>query len=124
MTEVKTQPTKQQKKKDLLIILASVILFLLLAIGSIVFFTPSPNVRPANHTTTSKLTVTCDDCAAAGTEINIWQSAGMERGYVMFTVPHGTVVEIVDNKNADDGRVWYQVKYKNRSGWLPSDFLR
>lgn len=77
-------------------------------------------VKPTAYT----VVLVCDDCAAIGMKINVWQKAGTSRGSVSFSVPHNTTVNVIDSKTADDGRRWYRVEYKGNIGWIPQDFAR
>jgi hypothetical protein len=78
-----------------------------------------PKVNPTVYT----VMLICDDCAQAGMNINVWQNAGTSRGNVVFSVPHQTSVNVVGSKTADDGRLWYNVEYNGKTGWIAKDFV-
>jgi len=82
----------------------------------------SPQQLNANPTTYAVMLI-CDDCAQAGMNINVWQNAGTSRGNVVFSVPHQTTVTVIGSKTADDGRLWYNVEYNGKKGWIPRDFV-
>ena len=84
--------------------------------------TSSPQQLNPNPTTYAVM-LTCDDCAQAGMNINVWQNAGTSRGNVVFNVPHQTTVTVLGTKTADDGRLWYNVEYNGKKGWIASDFV-
>ena len=105
-------------------------LFVTLVFVSISFVACDSSAKPMGITpvpakpTAYVVTLICDDCAAAGIRINVWQNAGISRGSISFSVPHNTKVNVVDSKSADDGRRWYKVEFSSKAGWIAQDFVR
>lgn len=98
---------------------------IVLAVVSILAACNSSSESPPSPTPTPYTVVlVCDDCAALGMDINIWQNAGTSRGSVAFSVPHNTTVNVLDSKIADDGRRWYNVEYNGNDGWVAQDFVK
>jgi len=73
--------------------------------------TPVPTPRPveAIPTPTPRLAwVNCPECAEEGIAINLWESSGPDRGRVVGELPHGTEVEILEEKWVkEEERYWY-----------------
>ncbi|HUN24398.1 MAG TPA: SH3 domain-containing protein [Anaerolineales bacterium] len=99
------------------------VIFMIILISFTACSTSSSSQQPKVSPTTYIVKLVCDDCAQAGIEINVWQNAGTSRGNVIFRVPHQTSVNVVDSKNADDGRLWYKVEYNGKTGWIAKDFV-
>jgi hypothetical protein len=66
----------------------------------------------------------CLDCTAQAVGINIWEFAGSNPGEVLIVVPDQTVVEVLDSVMADDGHIWYQVRFNGHMGWVAADFVK
>lgn len=130
--EPKTKPRKanntasQTTKKNsniLIVAIAVGVCILMWSLAQLVLkFNTSSNQNSSQEF--YSVTLVCADCAKDGININIWEYAGRSRGNVVFSVPHGTIVSVLDSKTADDGRTWYKVKYQGESGWIAQDFVR
>ncbi len=66
----------------------------------------------------------CTACTAQTQEVSIWEFAGSNTAEALIVVPDQTVVEILDSILAEDGSIWYQVRFNGIVGWVDGDFIK
>ena len=86
----------------------------------------SPAAQPQSATappapTTHVVTLSCQDCADAGTDIRIWISP--DRSGVAGGVPHNTPATVVDT-TAYNGVLHYKVQVAGITGWVSYQFVQ
>ena len=100
-------------KKMLFALIVSV---LLAACSSAVPATSTPVPEPTEIPPTAyQVTLFCQDCADIGMAINLWTDP--DRSGVAGSVPHNTVVTVLDSRMVD-GTQYYYVRYVNTRGWV------
>jgi len=57
-------------------------------------------------------------------KIEGWKcNAGTSRRNVVLSVHHQTTLTVIGSKTADDWRLWYNVEYNGKTGWIARDFV-
>lgn len=88
------------------------------------FPTPTPN-PPATATRMQTGRLWCEDCAAAGMDVNLWSNYNRTAAHVTGRLPHRTPVTVLDSKrNSVEGRMYYRVQAQGFSGWVPETLIR
>jgi len=87
------------------------------------FPTPTPNPLTATLVQTGRLW--CEDCAAAGMNVNLWSSYDRTAAQVVGSLPDRTPVTVLESKrNNAEARMYYRVQAQGFSGWVPETLIR
>jgi len=121
--EPRAQAEKPKTNSNLVILAVIIGVCLFIFLFAQFFYGSSSSSKDTTAPTPYSAALICSDCADAGININVWQNAGVSRGKVVFSVPHNTIVSVIGNKVADDGRTWYKVEYRGQTGWIAQDFV-
>ena len=80
--------------------------------------TAEPSRTPVPTVQRRTATLWCEDCAAIGMKINLWNLP--QRTQVVGSLPHNTRV-IVLEQETHDGRTLYQVSGSGQTGWVTAE---